>query len=63
MFNLGSMLKSKASSKSFKKRMSELKKVSTRIEARMAKLEKIVTALSKSLQRESVEEPQSKISY
>jgi hypothetical protein len=43
-------LKSKVPSRSFKKRMLELKKVSTRIEARMAKLEKIVTDLSKSLQ-------------
>jgi len=42
-------LKPKASSKNFKKRMNELEKVSTRIEAKMAKLEKIISDITKSL--------------
>jgi hypothetical protein len=42
-------LRSKAPSRSFKKRMLELKKISIRIEARMVKLEKIVIDLSKNL--------------
>lgn len=43
-------MKSNTSSKSFKKRKKELEKVSARIEARMAELEKIVAGLSKGLQ-------------
>jgi len=36
-------------SQNFTKRMKELEKVSTRIEAKMAKLEKIISNLSESL--------------
>jgi len=40
-------LKRKASSKGYKKGMKELKKVSLRIERKMAKLEKILASISK----------------
>ena len=46
----GNLLKSDVSSKSFEKRMKELEKVSTRIEAKTTKLEKIITNISNSLQ-------------
>ena len=42
-------MRSKTSSQSFKKRMKELEKVSTRIEAKMAELEKIIADISKNL--------------
>jgi len=42
-------LKSNASSQSFKKRVKELEKISTRIEAKMERLEKIIAGISKSL--------------
>jgi Skp family chaperone for outer membrane proteins len=42
-------LKSNASSQSFKKRMKELEKASTRIEAKMAKLKKITANISRRL--------------
>lgn len=42
-------MRTKASSQSFKKRMKELEKVSTRIEAKMVKLDKIVSDISRSL--------------
>jgi len=46
---LGSLLKSKSSSGSLEKRKKQLEMIAARIEERMAKLEKIVTDLSKSL--------------
>lgn len=42
-------MKSNASPQSFKKRMKELEKASTRIEAKMAKLEKITANISRRL--------------
>ena len=42
-------MRSKASSKRFKDRMKELKKVSIRIDAKIAELKKIVSDMSKSL--------------
>jgi glutaredoxin 2 len=42
-------LKSNASSQSFKKRVKDLEKLSTRIEAKMERLEKIIAGMSKSL--------------
>jgi hypothetical protein len=45
----GSLLKSSPSSRSLKGRMKELEKVSTRIEAKTVKLEKLITTISKNL--------------
>ena len=42
-------MRSKDKSKSLRKRMEELKKVSSRIEVKMAKLEKVISNMSKSL--------------
>jgi exonuclease VII small subunit len=42
-------LKSNASSQSFKKRVKELERVSTRIEAKMERLGKIIANISRSL--------------
>jgi hypothetical protein len=42
-------LKSNVSSRSIKQRMKELEKVSTRIDAKMVRLERIITKMSKSL--------------
>lgn len=42
-------MKSKGSSRSFNKRLKELEKVSTRIEVKMTKLERIIDKMFKSL--------------
>jgi exonuclease VII small subunit len=42
-------LKSNASAQSYRKRMKELETASTRIEAKIAKLERMITSLSRSL--------------
>ena len=42
-------MKSNLSSRSIRQRMKELEKLSTRIDAKMVKLERIITAMSKSL--------------
>lgn len=42
-------MKSNASSQSFKKRVKELERVSTRIEAKMERLGKIIANISRSL--------------
>jgi exonuclease VII small subunit len=42
-------LKSNASSQSFKKRVKEMERVSTRIEAKMERLERIIANISRSL--------------
>jgi exonuclease VII small subunit len=42
-------LKSKASAQNYRKRMKELEKASTRIETKIAKLERMITSLSRSL--------------
>ena len=42
-------MKSNVSSRSIKQRMKELEKVSTRIDAKMVRLERIITKMSKSL--------------
>jgi hypothetical protein len=42
-------LRAKVSSQPFKKRMKELEKVSVRIEAKMAKLDRMISNISKSL--------------
>jgi prefoldin subunit 5 len=43
------LLKSNASSQSFKKRVKELERASSRIEAKMERLEKIIADISRSL--------------
>ena len=42
-------MKSNVSSRSIRQRMKELEKVSTRIDAKMVKLERIIAKMSKSL--------------
>ena len=42
-------MKSNVSSRSIKQRMKELEKVSTRIDAKMVRLERLITKMSKSL--------------
>lgn len=54
-YNLGSILKPNSPTKSLRKRIRELKKVSTRIEAKMGKLEKLIASMSSSVGGETID--------